>query len=385
MGCFDWLRLATGTAPPPQPAAVHVKSPSLASSSATSVVVSTGHSGDGDDGDGGPSTCFTCTRLNPSTFRIVEADKYGETPFIYAKVYDSVIVLIDTGCGGAARDPAVKLTSLRGFIETYPVRQNDNKPLNARGKKAYVVICTHCHYDHIGTPLSVSQPPARGSEASSHPLTASPPGGIAQFTDAPKSAIWASGYNKAFIEDDLPTSSLCRYVGMETPRYTVTNWAADAQPVVFGSKDLGLTIYQTPGHTPDELAVWDQQERVLYVGDTLYEWAPILFSLSGNLGDYAATLRKLRQLVDGWNRGVAEQDRVTMASGHCTQDTPAADFLCAVDSFLDKIRRGLVPAIDKGTTPGSNVPLVGFEREDGWFSIVGPKELFDKFRVGDSP
>lgn len=100
--------------------------------------------------DDGPSTCFTCTRLNPSTFRIVEADKYGEFPFIYAKIYDAVIVLIDTGCGGAAEDPGVKLTSLRDFIETYPVEENHGKPLNSQGTKSYVVICTHCHYDHIG-------------------------------------------------------------------------------------------------------------------------------------------------------------------------------------------------------------------------------------------
>lgn len=148
MGCFDWIRLTTRTTQSPQVPALHVKSPSLTSSSGSSVPVSMGQ-----DGDDGPSTCFTCTRLNPSTFRIVEADKYGEFPFIYAKIYDSVIVLIDTGCGGAARDPDVKLTSLRDFIETYPVEQNDNKPLNLGGRKSYVVICTHCHYDHIGKSL----------------------------------------------------------------------------------------------------------------------------------------------------------------------------------------------------------------------------------------
>lgn len=171
---------------------------------------------------------------------------------------------------------------------------------------------------------------------------------------------------------------------METPKYTVTGWAADAERVLLGDKDLGLTIYQTPGHTPDELAIWDQQERVLYVGDTLYEWAPILFSLSGNLDDYALTLSRLRGLVDGWNKGVAKHERATMACGHCTQNTPAAEFLYEVETFLDKIRRGLVSPVDKGTTPGRNVPLVGFERDDGWFSLVGPKDLFDKFRVGDN-
>lgn len=101
-----------------------------------------------------PSTCFSCTRLNPTTFLIVEDDQYGEMPFIYAKIFSSVIVLVDTGCGGAARDPSVQLTSLREFIEIYPVADNDGLPLNPDGKKEYAVICTHCHYDHIGESYS---------------------------------------------------------------------------------------------------------------------------------------------------------------------------------------------------------------------------------------
>lgn len=104
-----------------------------------------------------PSTCFSCTRLNPTTFLIVEDDQWSETPFIYAKVFSSVIVLVDTGCGGAARDPSVQLTSLREFIETYPVSDNDGMPLNPRGKKEYAVVCTHCHYDHIGMSNLASQ------------------------------------------------------------------------------------------------------------------------------------------------------------------------------------------------------------------------------------
>lgn len=111
-----------------------------------------------------PSTCFSCTRLNPTTFLIVEDDQWGEMPFIYAKVFPSVIVLVDTGCGGAARDPSVQLTSLREFIETYPVADNGGIPLNPDGRKEYAVVCTHCHYDHIGEayisfqPVSCCQP-----------------------------------------------------------------------------------------------------------------------------------------------------------------------------------------------------------------------------------
>jgi glyoxylase-like metal-dependent hydrolase (beta-lactamase superfamily II) len=97
-----------------------------------------------------PSTCFHCVRLNETTFMIVENDKWSENPQIYAKIYNSVIVLLDTGCGGASMDPGVELTSLRKFIETYPVSVNKGKPINPGGEKDYIVICTHCHYDHIG-------------------------------------------------------------------------------------------------------------------------------------------------------------------------------------------------------------------------------------------
>ena len=64
-----------------------------------------------------PTTCFSCTRLNRSTFKIVEDDKYHEYPFIYVKITEHVLVLIDTGCGGATDDKKVELTSLRRDVE----------------------------------------------------------------------------------------------------------------------------------------------------------------------------------------------------------------------------------------------------------------------------
>jgi len=93
---------------------------------------------------------FTATRISNVVFKIVEFDDiYEENPFIYAKILPDLIVLVGTGCGGATNNPEINLTHLRQFLETYPVDDNDDKPLNPKGDKKYVVVCTHCHYDHI--------------------------------------------------------------------------------------------------------------------------------------------------------------------------------------------------------------------------------------------
>jgi glyoxylase-like metal-dependent hydrolase (beta-lactamase superfamily II) len=97
-----------------------------------------------------PTTCFTCSRLNSTTFMIVEDDQWSEQPIIYVKITANAVVLIDTGCGGASRIPDLALTSLRQFLEKYEVTDNGGRPLNPNGEKDYVVICTHCHFDHIG-------------------------------------------------------------------------------------------------------------------------------------------------------------------------------------------------------------------------------------------
>lgn len=176
---------------------------------------------------------------------------------------------------------------------------------------------------------------------------------------------------------------------METPKYAVTNWASDGESIRHhnsddsDAQDLGLIIYHTPGHTPDELAIWDAAERTIFVGDSLYEWAPIIFPLEGNLQNYSATLAKLKSLIKEWNQGSSHENRVKMACGHTTSAADAEEFLHEVERFLSKINRGLVEPEDRGEARG--VKLVGYEREDGRISFLGPKKLFDDARVDQCP
>jgi len=97
-------------------------------------------------------SAFQASRLTPSTFLIKEYnDIYSEHPYIYTKVLPSsnTILIIDTGCGGASKDTHIEVKSLREFIETINVDDNNGVPLNRDGKVGYVVALTHCHYDHI--------------------------------------------------------------------------------------------------------------------------------------------------------------------------------------------------------------------------------------------
>lgn len=89
---------------------------------------------------------------------------------------------------------------------------------------------------------------------------------------------------------------------MKTPKYAISNWSKDGQAVTDQSGlDLNLTIYHTPGHTPDHVAIWDPKERHLFVGDSLYRKAPVFFFIGGSVIDYSKTIGRLRGLVDDWN------------------------------------------------------------------------------------
>jgi glyoxylase-like metal-dependent hydrolase (beta-lactamase superfamily II) len=164
---------------------------------------------------------------------------------------------------------------------------------------------------------------------------------------------------------------------LETPSYRVTNWAEDGQSVTYKDEDLYLQIFHTPGHTADELALWDQNERVLYVGDTMYEWAPIFFPKEGSLIQYSKTIEKLKQLVRGWNLE-ATKAKVQIACGHNTYNADAEDLLRDVDSLLYRVVQGWVKS-GHSETFGDELTQ-SFEGEDGKVSFHGPMRFFEDFR-----
>ncbi|KZW02775.1 Metallo-hydrolase/oxidoreductase [Exidia glandulosa HHB12029] len=266
-----------------------------------------------------PSTCFTATRLSSTTWKIVQADAFDENPFIYLKLFPDrpLALLVDTGCGEYARDGHVDMTRLRDFIETYPQPDyGPGNPFNPNAWRKYIVVCSHCHYDHIC--------------------------GIEQFADANGAELVASAAGRSFIEHDLPAHSLCKYLDIPTPKYRITQWAEHMRPLTSASGGGATKILalHTPGHTPDSLALYDPDEATLYVGDTLYEWEPTIFPLEGDIVAWLASVRLLVQFVKEHEHGGGA--RVKINCGHQTAGGPALEILEECLGFVEDILAGKV-------------------------------------------
>jgi hypothetical protein len=207
-------------------------------------------------------------------------------------------------------------------------------------------------------------------------------------------------------QDLLPTRSLCKFLDVETPDYRVSHFATDEERVTYGDAgiDLGLVIYHTPGHTPDSISIWDEMERVLFVGDSLYEWVPIMFPLeSCGVWLYKRSLERLRLLVTRWNRegmtahlqqriylmiysllGTSSREsssgisrRVSLVCGHSFSIPDAEHFLEEVYDLLGQVENGIIQP--KPFFEFRDVQQVKFERADGKISFAGPLTKFAEF------
>lgn len=317
---------------------------------------------------------YVLTRLNDSTHLVIHNDKDIEFPYIYVKLYPelSLTVLLDTGCGSHNGKGSGPAEELKDFIEANILAQADAKHYE------YFIICSHCHFDHIG--------------------------GIEAFTKVSGTTIVASGFDPNFnSKENRPANSLCEAFGNPTPNYDIDILAGNGDWLSYKDSDLGLQVLHTPGHTPDSLTIYDDAEHWLFVGDTCYyrvadmPWGerqdvPIILPLQGNWKHFVSTLDTLISFTRGKESKLGSQDgpsakRVRLAAGHTTSNAPAIDMLQNVQTFVERVAKGEVPI--KAEVPGDGVAPGGslgdgtfvFWQDEGepMFSLIAPKSFQKDF------
>jgi hypothetical protein len=335
-----------------------------------------------------------------TTFLVIEDDSYGEQPHIYVKIYPDLIFISNTGCN-SPRETSKTVTSLRDYLETFPVPANNDSPLNPNGTKPYLILCTHCHYDHIlGLPPFLSSPTA--------PAT-----------------ILASSHSKPFIRDNLPAHSLCKYLHIPTPQYHISHWAhhleylshtppapAPRSPQELLHRPLRIQLLHIPGHTPNSLAWYDIDAHHLYIGDMFYARkrdpgvpvapdlpaegdAAVIFPVEGSWIDYMSSLELLLSFICHRNFELERQwqseevggrppenkspPRVQLGSGHVTADADAEVMTLEVRSLFGAIIAGKVP-VKQSLVKRGELFDYWCEGDGARYSVLAPRRLVEEAR-----
>ncbi|KAJ7707768.1 hypothetical protein B0H17DRAFT_1033917 [Mycena rosella] len=196
----------------------------------------------------------------------------------------------------------------------------------------YVVVATHCHYDHVL--------------------------GMEQF--APDSQILVSGNCPSFVSPaNLPTHSLCKHMGIRTPVYT---------PILVSHQHA----IRSRTHVP--LALFDSAERMLYVGDSLYEEETIIFPKEGSIIEWMSSIEYLILFVKTQEeQGSNKTGPVLINSGHRTVSQPALGVLVAAKEFMQDVISGIEPVRERRTVRGDET--VVYAQKGGRFALRCPERL----------
>lgn len=232
-----------------------------------------------------------------------------------------------------------------------------------------------------------------------------------QFLRGGTTEMVASAAGRDFIESDLESHGLFKSIHRPTPYYHVTKWAQaferlrwpfehKASTVASRTTDLGITMFQTVGHTPDELAWYDHEEMHLYVGDSFYregaDGMPIEFPLEGNMIEWIFSMQKLAVFVRTENARAeaaseaAEADdadwvevprRVLVSCAHQTTSADGEEILAELEQFSFRVLNKQVPVVSSQERHGV---LFDTWRETTQkrtpMSIMAPRQLMEQAR-----
>ncbi|KDQ57184.1 hypothetical protein JAAARDRAFT_131469 [Jaapia argillacea MUCL 33604] len=193
--------------------------------------------------------------------------------------------------------------------------------------------------------------------------------GVEHF--AKDSPILASSNSPSFLApSNLPTNSLCLSLSIPTPKYNPI-LIDHLSPIVSPNTNLplGMIALHTPGHTPDSLSLWDEEDRMLYVGDTLYEKEPIIFPKEGSIIIWFEKLDYLIDLV----QSKPFADDIKVSCGHTTASRPALEVFRKTKGFMQDVIAERIPV--KTRTKKRGEVYVEYVQTEMDLSLICPERL----------
>lgn len=204
-----------------------------------------------------PDQWFEVYKIRPGVFAIYEPHQFEEV-ISYLVIGTQKAVLFDTGMG---------ISNIKAVVEELT-------------KLPVSVINSHTHNDHVGDnwrfsdvygmPADFTRTNAKGSTADAQAELA--PGQICGSLPA--------GFD--------PKS-------YRTRAFHISHWLHDGDKINLGGRTL--KIISTPGHTPDSIALLDEQNGLLFTGDTFYPGPIYLYRPETDLDAYVLSVKRLAALA----------------------------------------------------------------------------------------
>lgn len=229
-----------------------------------------------------------------------------------------------------------------------------------------------------------------------------------QFLRGGTTDIIASAAGRDFIKSGLPEHSFFPDKNRPTPYYHITHWATAFERLSYPltslaypdrkptskPQDLGITILQTSGHTPDELAWYDHSERHLYAGDSFYERGadnmPILWPPQGNWIEWAFSMQKVLSFVRSQNSAASSSlrsgwevlpSRVKVSCAHQTCGVDAEEIMEDLKVQMKRVLLGQTPVVKTQNVKGVAIDTWMEDGERVRFAFQAPRRLCEEARA----
>jgi len=224
-------------------------------------------------------------------FSIVEPYQLQET-VSHLIVGEDRALLFDTGVG---------LLSIKTVVERIT-------------RLPVIVLNSHTHYDHVGGNWEFSTVLAIDSDYTRTNM---------------------AGFENSRISGDFSADAFCKGapqgsdpVSFYTKPWKQSRYVQDGEVLDLGGRKL--EVLHVPGHTPDAVALFDAENRLLFSGDSWYDASLWLFVRETSLKDYEASISRLAAL---------ESEIDFLLGAHNSARVDAGRLQAVVDTFR-KIRAG---------------------------------------------